>query len=95
VETKGQQRVFNVQVYLDDLDSKAVKVELYANAVNGGNPERQEMKLVRPLVGATGGYDYSATVSVARPQSDYTARVIPHSDGVVIPLEEARILWQR
>jgi starch phosphorylase len=95
VETKGQQRVFNVQVYLDDLDSKAVKVELYANAVNGGNPERKEMKLVRPLVGATGGYDYSATVSVARPQSDYTARVIPHCDGVVIPLEEARILWQR
>jgi starch phosphorylase len=53
------------------------------------------MKLIRPLVGATGGYDYSATVSVARPQSDYTARVIPHSDGVVIPLEDARILWQR
>jgi starch phosphorylase len=95
VETKGQQRVFNVQVYLDDLDPKAVQVELYADAVNGGNPERQEMKLVRPLVGATGGYDYSAAVSVARPAADYTARVIPHCDGVVIPLEDARILWQR
>jgi starch phosphorylase len=95
VETKGQQRVFNVQVYLDDLDPKAVQVELFADAVNGGNPERQEMRLVRPLVGATGGYDYSAAVSVARPAADYTARVIPHCDGVVIPLEDARILWQR
>jgi starch phosphorylase len=95
VETKGQQRVFNVQVYLGDLDSKSVQVELYADAVNGGKPERQEMKLVRPLVGATGGYDYSAAVSAARPAADYTARVIPHCDGVAIPLEDARILWQR
>ena len=95
VETKGQQRVFNVQVYLDDLDPKAVQIELFADAVNGGIPERQEMKLVRPLVGATGGYDYSAAVSVARPAADFTARVIPRCDGVVIPLEVARILWQR
>jgi glycogen phosphorylase len=27
--------------------------------------------------------------------ADYTPRVIPHCDGVAIPLEEARILWQR
>jgi starch phosphorylase len=95
VETKGQQRVFSVQVYLDGLDPRAVQVELYADAVHGGNPERQEMKLVGPLAGAMGGYDYSAAVSVARPPNDYTARVIPHCNGVVIPLEDARILWQR
>jgi starch phosphorylase len=34
-------------------------------------------------------------VSAARPSADYTARVIPHYDGVAIPLEDARILWQR
>jgi starch phosphorylase len=95
VETKDQQHVFDVQVYLNDLDPKAVQVELYANAVNGGSPVRQEMKNVRPLVGATGGYDYSAAVSAARPPGDYTARVIPHCDGVAVPLESARILWQR
>ena len=27
--------------------------------------------------------------------ADYTARVIPHCDGVAVPLEDARILWQR
>jgi starch phosphorylase len=95
VETKDQQHVFNVQVYLNDLDPKAVQVELYADGVNGGSPTRQEMKPVRPLVGAAGGYDYSAAVSAARPSGDYTARVIPRCDGVAIPLESARILWQR
>ena len=94
-ETKGKQRVYEVQVYLDDLDPKAVRVELYANGVNGGSPVRQEMKLIRELAGASGGYVYSAAVSAARAAKDYTARVIPHCDGVAIPLEDARILWQR
>jgi starch phosphorylase len=95
VETRGEQHVFEVQVYLDDLDPKAVRVELYADGVNGGSPVRQEMKRVRQLAGASGGYVYSAAVSAARPPADYTARVIPHCDGVAIPLEDARILWQR
>jgi starch phosphorylase len=95
LETKDQQHFFAVQVYLNQLDPKAVRVELYADGVNGGNPERIEMKLVRALVGATGGYDYGAAVSAARPPGDYTARVIPQHDGVAVPLEAARILWQR
>jgi starch phosphorylase len=42
-----------------------------------------------------GGYVYIVAVSAARAAKDCTARVIPHYDGVVIPLEDARILWQR
>jgi starch phosphorylase len=95
VKTKDQLHVFDVQVYLNDLDPKAVQVELYADGVNGGSPARQEMKNLRPLAGATGGYVYSASVSAARPPGDYTARVIPRCDGVAIPLEAAQILWQR
>jgi len=41
------------------------------------------------------GYVFSAAVSAARPAADYTARVIPRQDGAAIPLEDARILWQR
>ena len=63
------QHVFDVQVYLDDLDPKAVRVELYADGVDGGSPVRQEMKRVRQLAGASGGYVYSAAVSAARPPS--------------------------
>jgi starch phosphorylase len=95
VETKGRQHIFDVQVYLNDLDPKAVQVELYADGVNGGSPVRQEMKNLRPLAGAAGGYVYSAEMPAARPSGDYTARVIPHCDGFSIPMEDARILWQR
>jgi starch phosphorylase len=95
VETRGGQNVFEIQVYLHDLDPKAVKVELYANGVMGGAPVRQEMKRAGPLAGVPGGYIYSAAVPAARSPADYTVRVIPHFDSVAIPLEEARILWQR
>jgi starch phosphorylase len=95
VETRGEQHVFEIQVCLNDLDPKAVRVELYADGVMGSAPVRQEMTRVRQLAGASGGYVYSAAVSAARPTADYTARVIPHCDGVAIPLEDARILWQR
>jgi starch phosphorylase len=95
VETRAGQHVFEAQVYLNDLDPNAVRVELYADGVMGSAPMRQEMKRVRPLAGASGGYVYSAAVPAARPPADYTARVIPHCDGVAIPLEDPRILWQR
>jgi starch phosphorylase len=95
VQTNGAQHVFEVQVHLADLEPKAVRVELYADGINGDAPVRQEMKRVRQLAGTLDGYVYSAAVSAARPSTDYTARVIPHCDGVPIPLEETRILWQR
>jgi len=63
-----------------------VAIELYAEGIKGGAPVRQEMKLIRQL-GTAGMYAYSATVSLARPPADYTARVIPHCDGV-------RSLWK-
>jgi glycogen phosphorylase len=95
VETRGERHVFEVQVILNDLDPKAVRVEVCADGVMGSAPVRQEMKRVRQLDGASGGYIYCAAVSAARPAADYTARVIPHCEGVAIPLEETRIRWQR
>ncbi len=92
VETAGEQHIFEAQVYLDNLDPEAVRVELYAD---GEAPERVEMKRVRQLVGAINGYAYHAEVAATRPASDYTARLIPHRDGVSVPLEAAHILWQR
>jgi hypothetical protein len=41
------------------------------------------------------GSPYRAQVPAARPVTDYTPRVIPCYDGVAVPLEEARIQWQR
>jgi glycogen phosphorylase len=94
-ETKGEQHVYEVQVYLNDLDPDAVRVELCADGINGSGQVRQELQRDRQLVGASGGYVYSGVVPADRPTADYTARLIPHCDGVAIPLEDARILWQR
>jgi starch phosphorylase len=95
VEARGEQHVFEIQVFLNDLDPKAVRVELYADGMNGGEPVRQEMKLVREVAEVPGGRVYGAAVSAARPPADYTARVMPHCDGAAIPLEYPRIRWQR
>jgi starch phosphorylase len=95
LETDDKQHVFEVQAYFDDLDPESVRVELYADGISGAGPERLEMKRVRQLVGALNGYAYRARVPADRPATDYTARVIPHRDGVAVPLESARILWQR
>jgi starch phosphorylase len=95
VQTNAAQHVFEAEVYLDGLDSNFVQVDLCANGINGSGPTRQAMTRVRPMPGGAGGYVYSAAVSAARAPGDYTVRVIPHQEGVAIPLEDDRILWQR
>ena len=95
VRTKGAEHIFEAEVYLDDIDPDAVRVEIYADGVAGSALVLQEMKRLRRLTGAPGGHVYSASVSAARSPADYTARVIPHFDGAAVPLEDAHILWQR
>jgi starch phosphorylase len=95
VETNADHHVFEVEIFLNDLDKNAVRVELYADGNSGGDPVPQEMQWARLLPGAPAGCVYQATVPAARPAGDYTARVIPHCDGVAVPLEDTRILWQR
>ena len=94
VTANGEQHVFEVGVYLNELDPNAVRVELYADGVNGDGPVRQEMERVGQAGGA-GGYLFRTGVPATRPASDYTARVTPRYTHVAVPLEAARILWQR
>jgi starch phosphorylase len=94
-ETEAEHHVFEVEVYLGDLDLDAVRVEIYADGVNGDGPVRQEMKRVGQVPGAASGYVYRAPVPATRPATDYTARVIPYCSGVAVPLEAGHILWQR
>jgi starch phosphorylase len=95
VETNADHHVFEVEIFLNDLDPNAVRVELYADGINGGDPVREEMKCGRPLPDASRRCLYHATVPTTRPARDYTARVIPQRSGVAVPLESGRILWQR
>jgi starch phosphorylase len=94
VTTDEEKHLFEVQVYLGGLDPTNVQVELYTDGVNGCEPVYREMKRGEQLVGSN-GYAYRAEVPSTRPAADYTARVIPHYPGALVPLEANRILWQR
>ena len=96
VETRGPQHLFRVPVYLDELAPDAVSVELYANPEPQQNePFRTPMDRVQPLAGSVGGYLYSAEAPADRPAADYTPRIVPSYEGVNVPLEAGRILWQK
>ena len=95
IKTDGDRHLFEVQVYLDDLDPEAVHVELYANGINGNAAERIGMTRELQLTGDKSGYTYRAQVPAARTAEEYTARLIPHHNDVAVPLEDAHILWQR
>jgi starch phosphorylase len=95
VESKGDQHEFEVEILLNGLDSNAVRVELYADGSGGGAASSVEMKCTHSQPDAGGNCVYRASVSNARPASDYTPRVIPQRNGAAAPLESARILWQR
>jgi starch phosphorylase len=92
VETRDGEHVFELEIHLDGLDPHAVRVELYAD---GENPVRQEMKHILQPETDSFGTEYHAVVPSTRPATDYTARIIPYCEGVAVPLEDVRILWQR
>jgi starch phosphorylase len=56
VDQESEQYFFQVQVFLDDLDPDAIKVELYAEAQNGGEPVRQP-------IGSANSFIYSSPSS--------------------------------
>ena len=93
VETRDGHHVFEVELVLNDLDPKAVRVELYAEGAK--DSAGQKMERDRTPSGHALGEIYRASVVAGRSATDYTARVIPHFAGVAVPLEVNSILWQR
>jgi starch phosphorylase len=98
VKTQDAHYLFEVAVFLGELEPDSVTVELYAEAPQGPQPVRQAMDRVRLVQGTSGadaGHVYGATVAADRPASDFTPRLLPHINGAAVPLEESHILWQR
>jgi starch phosphorylase len=93
METRDGHHVFEVELFLNDLDPEAVRVELYVEGAD--DSAGQEMERDRTPSGRGLGEIYRASVVTSRPATDYTARVIPHFAGVAVPLEVNTILWQR
>jgi starch phosphorylase len=95
VETGEEHHRFTVEVSLGALDPDAIRIELFADPVNGGEPVRQVMTRSRKLKGVAGGYEYTGTVPASRAAGDYTPRLVPHHREASVPLEAKEILWQR
>ena len=92
VEQQGDQYLFHVQVFLDDVHPDAVRVELYAEAQKEGDPITHAMNRGDRLVGATSAFTYSASVPTSRPIADHTPRLVPQHPGAFVPLEAPFIL---
>ena len=86
---------FEVQVYLDELSPEMVRVELYADLVEGGEPFCQALERGTLLAGTANSYVYQCAVPATRPASDYTPRIVAAHDGATVPLEANFILWYR
>lgn len=95
-ETNETEHVFSVDVYLDGLDPRFARVELFAEATDDFPLLRQTMERCR----TSGNLDaewltFRTSVPVTRPASDFTPRVVPQHATVSVPLELELIRWQR
>ncbi len=95
VESHDGQHRFHVEVWLGELDADAVRVELFAEPVDGAGDTRHDMARGDALSGGVVGHEYTACVASLRAATDYTARLVPHHLEASIPLEAPHILWQR
>ena len=93
VQQERDHYLFQVQVFLDDINRDAISVELYADAKENAAPITQPMNRGERLVGAANGYTYTAAVPTTRPAADYTPRLVPHHVAARVPLEANFILW--
>jgi glycogen phosphorylase len=95
VTSEAGQNVFTAQVYLNELEASAVRVELFANATDHDPMRVVKMKRGEPLVGASNAHLYAASMPSSRSASDFTPRIVPYHPLASVPLECARILWYR
>jgi starch phosphorylase len=88
----GQLR-YRVQVYLGDLDPDVVDVQLYAE--EGEGEFCRSMDRAAAISGTVNGFVYQLDFDSRRSPSDYTARIVPRHEEVLVPQEMPLILWQR
>jgi len=95
VETRDDRHQFSVDLYLGRLSPGAVRVELFANPIDGGEPERHTMARGETIDEAGKGLAYTVSVPASRQAGDYTPRLVPDHPDALVPLEASEILWQR
>jgi starch phosphorylase len=95
VETRGDVHHVTVEVYLGALEPEMVRVQLYADPIDGGEPTRHVLACGRKIDGPGNGFEFDIRIPGTRPASDYTLRLLPFHPAAAVPLESHEILWQR
>lgn len=86
---------FEVQAYLDELPPDSVRIEIYGEPQEKGEPVRVPLQRGALLAGAVNAYVYQGDVASKRPVSDFTPRIIPQHAEAIMPLDADFILWYR
>jgi len=85
---------FSVPVFLGEISPACVRVELFAEA-QVGMPAEVVILHQGPLIpGTLNGYIYAGGVATSRAIADYTVRVVPYHESVLIPTELPLVIWQ-
>jgi starch phosphorylase len=92
--TRPDGHEIEVDVFLNGMDANAVRVQLYADTA-GDRDSIREMTRVRAAPDTSSPDVFRVTLSSRDSIGDYTARVLPIHADVSVPLECARIAWQR
>jgi starch phosphorylase len=90
----GDDLGFHLPIGLNGIDPEKLTVEVYADGLDHGDPERIPMKGDK-MPAADGLTMYHAALQTKRPPADYTVRIIPKYEDIVLPLEDTLIRWQR
>ena len=87
--------LFQIQVYLGEIQPDQIRVELYAEAIKGEKLQVIGCTCKEKITGAIHGYCYQAEIESTRPSTDFIPRIIPHHAEAQIPAEASLIVWQR
>ncbi len=94
ITTSADLHCFTLQVYLNELGPDAVRVQLYAQPLDGQPAIVQTLERGAALAGAINGFVYTGQVPASRPVAHYTPRIVAYHPAAAVPLEAAQILWR-
>jgi starch phosphorylase len=94
VRREGDLWQVEAQVYLGEVAPDSVRVELYAEPLDGKEPVRLPMERGAAIPGTLNGYVYQAHAPASRPAGHFTPRVIPYHPDARVPSEMALITWR-
>jgi len=86
---------FEVQIYLGDIPSEFVQVQLYAAPFDADEEFLIVMQQGEAIPGSVNGFSYQKNIITTRSAENYTPRIVPYHPQASVPNELTLIQWQR